>query len=140
MVKAIWLLKRRSDMSPADFHAYWREKHGPLFCNTSAAQRYVVRYEQNHATPENAAISDDFDGASVMWFRSIADMEAMYADPDFQNVVMADGANFVDRTATKRLLCARGGSRRSRAGGGEILPRHADRRRWFGRRQRPPPR
>ena len=29
----------------------------------------------------------------------------MFADPDYQNLVMADGANFLDRTATKRLLC-----------------------------------
>jgi hypothetical protein len=76
-----------------------------LFCNSSAARRYVVRYEQKHATPENAAIDDDFDGASVMWFRSVEDMQSMYADPDFQKTVMADGANFLDRAATKQLLC-----------------------------------
>ena len=106
MVKGIWFLKRRSDMSPADFHRYWREKHGPLHCNSSAARRYCVRYEQNHATPENATINDDgFDGASVMWFRSIEDFEAMFADPEYQNVVVADGENFLDGSATKRLLC-----------------------------------
>jgi uncharacterized protein (TIGR02118 family) len=103
--ETIWFLKRRADMSPADFHAYWRDKHGPLFCNSSAASRHVLRYEQNHATPENAAINDDFDGASVMWFRSMEDFEAMFADVEFQNVVMADGENFLDRTATKQLLC-----------------------------------
>jgi len=106
MVKAMWFLKRRSDVSPADFHRYWREKHGPLFCNSPAAQRYVLRYEQNHATPENATMSDDdFDGASVMWFRSTEDFEALHADPEYQNVVMADGANFLDPTATKQLVC-----------------------------------
>jgi uncharacterized protein (TIGR02118 family) len=106
MVKAIWFLKRRSDMSPADFHAYWRDTHGPLHCSSSAARRHCVRYEQNHATPENAAMSDDeFDGASVMWFRSLEDYEAMFADVEYQNVVMADGANFLDGMATKSLLC-----------------------------------
>jgi uncharacterized protein (TIGR02118 family) len=105
MVKAIWLLKRRSGMKKADFHDYWRDKHGPLFCNSSAARRYVLRYEQNHATPENAEIDqDDFDGASVMWFRSIEDFHAMFSDPEFQSVVMSDGDNFLDPTATKQLL------------------------------------
>ena len=105
MVKAIWLLKRRSDMSPEDFHRYWRERHGPLFCHSPAARRYCVRYEQNHATPENAAMSDDdFDGASVMWFHSMEDFQAMLADPGFQNVVIEDGENFVDGPATKRLM------------------------------------
>jgi uncharacterized protein (TIGR02118 family) len=106
MVKSIWFLKRRSDMSPVDFHRYWRDQHGPLFCNSSAARRCVLRYEQNHATPENAAMSDDdFDGASVMWFRSIEDSQAMFADPEFQNVVIADGENFLDPTATRQLVC-----------------------------------
>ena len=106
MVKFICFLRRRSDMSPADFHRYWRDTHGPLHCNSSAARRYVLRYEQNHAMPENAAISDDdFDGASVMWFRSIEDFETMFADPEYQKVVVADGENFLDLTATKRLLC-----------------------------------
>ena len=106
MVKFITFLKRRSDMSAEDFHRYWRETHGPLHCNSPAARRYVLRYEQNHATPENAAMSDDeFDGAAVMWFRSIEDFEAMFADPEYQNVVMADGQNFLDGMAVKRLLC-----------------------------------
>jgi uncharacterized protein (TIGR02118 family) len=104
MVKAIWLLKRRSGMDKTDFHDYWRDKHGPLFCNSPAAQRYVVRYEQNHATPENAEIDDDFDGASVMWFRSIEDFQALQSDLEYQNVVMADGDNFLDLVATKQLL------------------------------------
>lgn len=82
MVKAIWFLKRRSDVRPADFHCYWRDIHGPLFCNSPAAQRYVLRYEHNHATPENAAMSDDeFDGASVMWFRSVEDLQALLVAP-----------------------------------------------------------
>src|SRR5215813_5655045 len=104
MVKAIWLLKRRSGMDRTDFHDYWRDKHGPLFCNSPAAKRYVVRYEQNHATPENAEIDDDFDGASVMWFRSIEDFQALQSDLEYQNVVMADGDNFLDVVATKQLL------------------------------------
>lgn len=36
---------------------------------------------------------------------SIEDFEAMFADPEYQNVVVADGENFLDLTATKRLLC-----------------------------------
>jgi len=106
MVKVIWFLRRRSDMNPADFHRYWRDKHGPLHCDSSAARRYSLSYEQDHGAPENAAMSDDdFDGASIMWFRSIEDFQAMFADPEYQNVVMADGENFLDPTATKRLIC-----------------------------------
>lgn len=104
MVKVIWLLKRRADLSAADFHRYWRETHGPLFCDTPVTRRYVVRYEQNHATPENEPMNDEeFDGASVMWFNSIDDYRALFSHPEFE-VVLNDGANFLDFTATKQLL------------------------------------
>ena len=106
-VKAIWFLKRRPDMSPDDFHRYWREDHGPLFCNAGPAQRYVTRYEQNHATPENGAMSGDdfveYDGVSIMWFRSVEDMQTMFADPGFTHV-LDDGDNFLDRTATQQIV------------------------------------
>jgi uncharacterized protein (TIGR02118 family) len=105
MVKMFWFLKRRPDMTPDEFHRYWRQQHGPLFCNTAVAQRYVVRYEQNHAAPASSVLGgDDFDGVSVMWFRSVDDIEAMYADPEFHSVLIPDGERFIDREATKRFV------------------------------------
>ena len=107
MVKAFWFLKRRPEMSPDEFHRYWREQHGPLFCSVAPAQRYVTRYEQNHAVPENHSMSGDdyeeYDGVSIMWFRSVADMQAMFADPAFAPV-LEDGERFVDRTATMQIV------------------------------------
>ena len=107
MVKAFWFLKRRSEMNSDDFHRHWREQHGPLFCNNAAAQRYVTRYEQNHAVPENHALSGDdyeeYDGISIMWFRSVEDFQAMFADPAFAPV-LEDGDQFVDGTAMKQIF------------------------------------
>jgi uncharacterized protein (TIGR02118 family) len=105
MVKMFYFFKRHGDMSRDEFHRYWRERHAPLFCNTGIARRYVVRYEQNHTTPENAGIAgDDFDGVSVMWFRSVDDVHAMRADPEFRDVVLPDGEKFIDGAATKLLM------------------------------------
>jgi uncharacterized protein (TIGR02118 family) len=107
MVKAFWFLKRRPEMSRDEFHRYWREQHGPLFCSVEPAQRYVTRYEQNHAAPENHALSgddyDEYDGVSIMWFRSVEDMQAMFADPAFAPV-LEDGAQFLDGTATMQIV------------------------------------
>jgi uncharacterized protein (TIGR02118 family) len=105
MVKVFYFLKRRSDISPAEFHRYWRDHHGPMFTSSAIARRYCVRYEQNHATAENAEIgADEFDGVSVMWFRSVEDVHAMRADSEFREVVVADGEHFLDTTATKVML------------------------------------
>jgi uncharacterized protein (TIGR02118 family) len=104
VVKFICFLKRRADMSSEDFHRYWREHHGPLFLSSRPAQRYALRYEQNHAIPESSAVTpDDYDGMSIMWFRSVEDFQAMFADPEFAPV-LEDGNEFLDAAATKQLL------------------------------------
>jgi len=107
MVKAFWFLKRRPEISPEEFHRYWRDHHGPLFCSTAPTQRYVTRYEQNHAAPENQALSGDdyveYDGVSIMWFRSVEDMQAMFADPAFAPV-LEDGDRFLDKGATMQIV------------------------------------
>lgn len=106
-VKAFWFLKRRPEMSPDEFHRYWREQHGPLFCSTAPTLRYVTRYEQNHAATENHALTGDdheeYDGVSIMWFRSVEDMQAMFADPAFAPV-LEDGERFLDSPATMQIV------------------------------------
>jgi EthD domain len=105
MLKVFYFFKRRPDISAHEFHRYWREEHGPLFCGTQLAQRYVVRYEQNHTSEANAVINgDDFDGVSIMWFRTIDDIRGYYADPDFAAVLIPDGDRFIDAAATRRVI------------------------------------
>jgi len=104
VVKMFFFFKRRPDLSPEEFHRYWREQHGPFFCKTAAARRFVTRYEQNHAAPEDADLGGgDFDGVSIMWFRSIEDVRAMRADPEYREVVL-DGHNFIDMSATRLMF------------------------------------
>jgi uncharacterized protein (TIGR02118 family) len=90
-IKSIELIRRRPDLSHADFGRYWREHHGPLACAIP-----FLRYEQNHLT--NAAARDPaiaFHGAAVTWFGSTAEMR-MVADSDAYRRTRADEANFLD--------------------------------------------
>jgi uncharacterized protein (TIGR02118 family) len=101
----LFFLKRRPDVSAEEFHRYWREKHGPLFAKSAVARRYCVRYEQNHAIPENTEVGGlEFDGISVMWFRTVEDLDAMRADPEYREVVVRDGEAFIDLMAAKVML------------------------------------
>ena len=38
-----------------------------------------------------------------MWFRSVEDMQAMFADPAFAPV-LEDGERFLDQSATKQIV------------------------------------
>ena len=105
MVKLFFFLKRRPEMSAAEFHRYWKHHHGPLFTTCPAVRRYVVRYEQNHAADEESSLPGlGFDGVSMMWFRSIEDFEAMRADPEYRDVVVRDGEAFCDGIETRVMM------------------------------------
>jgi uncharacterized protein (TIGR02118 family) len=90
-IKSIELIRRRPDLSHADFGRYWRERHGPLACAIP-----FLRYEQNHLTDaatHNPAIA--FHGAAITWFGSTAEMR-MVAESDAYRHTRADEANFLD--------------------------------------------
>jgi len=83
-------------MSPADFHAYWRDHHGPLVASTTSA-RHVLRYEQHHRALDDYGPEDDdgYDGVTVQWFDSIDEYRAHIAEKDFAEV-WADLPKFLD--------------------------------------------
>ena len=92
MFKAIILLKRRQDMSLAEFEAWWIGQHAPL-----ARQLPGVR----HITFNLAQDGAPFDGVSELWFDSQADFTAAY-ETDLGKSVAADSmAHVSDR---QRLL------------------------------------
>lgn len=103
MVKLTCLVRRRPGMTPAEFHAYWRERHGPLVA-ASRHGSYAVRYVQHHRAladygPGGAddpdAGGDGYDGVTEQWFPTMDDYRASVAADDFP-VVWADLGRFLD--------------------------------------------
>ena len=97
MIKLTCLLRRKEGLTPAEFHAYWRDHHGPLIANSSAAN-YVIRYEQNPRPLDDYRGDDDrsgYDGVTVQWFESMAGYHAHMGEDDFP-AMMEDIAEFLD--------------------------------------------
>jgi len=97
MVKLTCLLKRKEGMTPAEFHAHWKNEHGPLIVRSRSGS-HVTRYEQNPRPLDDYRGDDDrsgYDGVTVQWFPSMAEYHAHMAEDDFPEV-MADLANFLD--------------------------------------------
>ena len=97
MIKLTCLLRRKEGLTPAEFHAYWRDHHGPLIANSSAA-KYVRRYEQNPRPLEDYRDDDDrsgYDGVTVQWFDSMEGYYAHMGEDDFP-AMMEDIARFLD--------------------------------------------
>jgi uncharacterized protein (TIGR02118 family) len=77
MVKLIFCLRRRPDMSVEEFHRYWRDDHAPLVTR-HAATLGIRRYVQLHTVPGpvNAMLAasrggpEAYDGVAELWFDS----------------------------------------------------------------------
>jgi uncharacterized protein (TIGR02118 family) len=96
MVRLTCLLRRKDGLTPAEFHAHWRDAHGPLIA-ASRSGSHVVRYEQ-HPRPLDDYHGDGdpgFDGVTVQWFESMDAYRAHMAERDFPDI-WADIERFLD--------------------------------------------
>ena len=96
MFKVIVLLKRKPGMSVEDFQYYWRYKHGPLVAGRAEVRRHVQSNALLQGYQKGELL---FDGISETWFDSAQVYEAYQHDPA-SSVILADQANFVDRSRT----------------------------------------
>lgn len=88
MFKAIILLKRREDMTSAEFENWWFNEHAPLAAGLAGVRKIVF----NKAEDGGA-----FDGVSELWFDSREDFEAAYATEHGKAVAADSIAHLADR-------------------------------------------
>jgi uncharacterized protein (TIGR02118 family) len=88
-----YLVRRRADLSFADFEAHYRERHAPL---TRIHHPGIARYVQNFIEPQGAE-SEPIDAISELWFRSEDDARTrFYRDEESARVIGEDVRRFID--------------------------------------------
>jgi uncharacterized protein (TIGR02118 family) len=78
VIKLIFALRRRSDLTRDEFQRYWLEQHGPLV-RSYADVLGIRRYVQAHTFPDpfHAALRasrqapEPFDGVAELWFDNV---------------------------------------------------------------------
>jgi uncharacterized protein (TIGR02118 family) len=106
MVKLVYCLRRRADVSAEEFYHYWLNTHGPKVKNASEALR-ALRYIQSHTCePEvnqafvaSRGLSPAYDGITEVWWNSIEDVKAAMASPvgaEAMAVLLKDESQFID--------------------------------------------
>ena len=118
MIKLVYCLHRKPEMSRAEFQAYWRGTHAPL---VKAAQQAlgIRRYVQEHTadSPIGAANNEgrgipygdgeDFDGVAELWFDSEEAVAAAVASEEGQKharILFEDEANFIDFPRSRSFI------------------------------------
>ena len=96
MVRLTCILRRKEGLTPAEFHAHWRDVHGPLIASSKSGQ-HVLRYEQHPRPLDDYAGDADpgFDGVTVQWFENMDAYRAHMQEPDFGDI-WADIERFLD--------------------------------------------
>jgi hypothetical protein len=136
-IKLFTFIRRAPELSPEEFHAYWRDEHARRLFDHPELLAHVRRFELNHRIAEDYAreqsagevASGGYDGVAVMWFDSRDHLDALLAGarrleddgprfraPETASVITDDASCIVDDPrrpdAQLKLLC--------------ILRRHAD--------------
>ncbi|HEX6236546.1 MAG TPA: EthD domain-containing protein [Acidimicrobiales bacterium] len=107
MIRLTAMLRRNPALSAAEFHAHWRDVHGPLVRSVPGVDRWVARYEQHPRVADRAGSwtgSEGFDGVAVQWFGGLGDVEAMIGDPEYRRIVGPDERHLVDLERSVYLL------------------------------------
>ena len=107
MIRLVFALRRKPELSLAEFHDYWRRRHGPLLAGL-AEDLNILRYVQTHTiadgTTEGAQrargkMEPHYDGVEEVWWSSEAGLEAILASDVGRAAgaaLLADEAEFID--------------------------------------------
>lgn len=107
MLKFVYCVRRRPEMSPEAFRKYWLENHGPLVRSYATALK-AKRYVQSHTLDNpllNAAAQQPrgtkpaYDGITEVWWDSVEDLAAALQSPEGQEanrILAEDEARFCD--------------------------------------------
>lgn len=95
MVKLIYCISKKPEMTVEEFQTYWRETHAPIAARIPGLRRYV----QCHTVPETygGERTPGFDGAAELWWDSIEAMRAAMGTPEVR-AALEDEKNFIDHT------------------------------------------
>jgi len=107
MIKLVFSLRRRPDMTREEFQRYWREQHAALV-KRHADALHIRRYVQVHArdTDLDEAVAGArggeprfYDGVAELWWDSLEELVAAYSSPAGQAAgreLLEDEQRFID--------------------------------------------
>ncbi|MEA2638213.1 MAG: hypothetical protein QOE18_1270 [Chloroflexota bacterium] len=107
MIKLVFTLRRREDMTRVEFQRYWRERHAPLV-KRHADALHIRRYVQVHGldTDLDEAVAGArgseprfYDGVAELWWDSLEELVAAFSSDAGQAAggeLLEDEKRFID--------------------------------------------
>jgi hypothetical protein len=107
MIKLVYLVRKRADISDKDFHEYWLNKHGPLVRSVAKAIR-AKKYVQSHTINEDAGkqirdtrpgMKETYDGITEVWWDKVEDVGSaadLKGSVEAARALLEDESRFID--------------------------------------------
>ena len=101
MVKLIYCISKKPELSVEAFQTYWRDTHGPIAGRIPGLRRYV----QCHVVPGlyGGSTAPAFDGAAELWFDDMEALRAAMQSPETK-AALEDEKNFIDHSRVASFI------------------------------------
>ena len=114
MIKLVYCLRKRADVSSEELYRYWLNDHGPLvrkFAGAIKAKKYVqshtVAPDMNQTFREGRGLAEPYDGITEVWWEDLESLRAgmeSEAGREAHQALMEDEAKFVDFSQTRVFM------------------------------------
>jgi len=114
MIKLVYCLRKRADISSEELVRYWLNEHGPLVRKFAAAiqakkyvQSHTVAPELNQLFRDSRGLAEPYDGITEVWWDELASLKAgmeSEAGRAAHQALMEDEAKFVDFSRSRVFM------------------------------------
>ena len=114
MIKLVYCVRRKAEISAEEFSRYWLEEHGALVKSVAGVLR-ARRYVQSHTTAagvnaglsEGRGLGEPFDGITEVWWESVDELLAgssSEAGREAAGRLQEDESRFIDFSDSRLFL------------------------------------
>nr|WP_230980453.1 EthD domain-containing protein [Oryzicola mucosus] len=93
------IFRRKQELEPAEFQAYWRDIHAPIAVTIPALQRYEQNYAIDHHSSGNQEFALPIDGICKLQFADESATKSVMS-PEMIRVLVEDEAKFIEGLRT----------------------------------------
>ena len=114
MVKLVYCVRKRAELSREAFRKYWLEQHGPLvlrFAEALRAKKYIqshtIEPEINDAIVKSRGLAPPYDGIAEVWWEDIESLKAALSSPaaqEWRKALIEDEAKFIDFSQSREFM------------------------------------
>jgi uncharacterized protein (TIGR02118 family) len=114
MIKLVYCLRKKAEVSQTEFNRYWREEHGPLVTRLTQ-QINATKYVQSHTLDTSInqgliasrGLAEPYDGITEVWWRSEQELnEAMNTEEGLKafQLLLEDERGFIDFSQSRVFI------------------------------------